>query len=108
MTDIIWVALIGSLLGPLATLIVGHLLNVKIKHVAVDAKASRTQVQNSHETNLRDDLDEKFGTVLETVTEARDHAKEAAREAARANNRLDRQGAEIGGLKKRLDRHIDG
>lgn len=68
----------------------------------------RHQVQNSHSTNLRDDLDEKFDQVLTTVTEARDHAAEAAREAARANNRLDRQGAEIGGLKRRLDRHIDG
>lgn len=68
----------------------------------------RHQVQNSHSSNLRDDLDEKFSALQETAIAARDFASEAAREAKRANNRLDRQGAEIGGLKKRLDDHIDG
>lgn len=68
----------------------------------------RHQVQNSHTVNLRDDLDEKFATLQATVNETRDHARSAAHDASRANARLDRQGSEIGELKKRLDGHIDG
>lgn len=65
----------GGVLGILATL-VGKINNVgrRVRQVGKDATIAREQTQNSHETNLRDDLDTKheethkvLGIVLDQI-----------------------------------------
>lgn len=44
----------------------------KLRQIAADASASRAQVENSHRTNLRADIDE----VSRTVRDLRDHLRD--------------------------------
>lgn len=39
----------------------------KVTAAAVDAKAARAQVENSHTANFRDDHDEKHGEVMDAI-----------------------------------------
>lgn len=79
MTEPVIIALItvvgGGVLGILGTLVakLNH-VGKRVNQVGKDATIAREQTQNSHETNLRDDLDEKhqethrvLGIVLEQI-----------------------------------------
>lgn len=87
------VAVLVPLIGPPITVWVGFTLNRKVKVVsghaseavaqatnaATDAKGARDQVQNSHTTNFRDDLDSlrremssSFGSLRKDVGSTRD------------------------------------
>lgn len=73
MSDPVSVAVIAALQS-VVLLIVGALLNGKIKRVGKDAKAARVQVENGHTTNLREEGDErheqnagKLDTILEEI-----------------------------------------
>lgn len=67
-------AALQYLVSPAILLVLGWILNRKINTVRDDTSATRYQVQNSHETNLREDLDairEDIGHVHGEVREAR-------------------------------------
>lgn len=80
------VAIVTSTLGPAVLLGLGARLNKKVNHLRADAKATRTQVENSHTTNLRDDQDDKHAEVMRTI--------ETVIEMQRA------QGRDIGGMRE--------
>lgn len=61
------VAVITGIVGPLLVVIVGAKLNRKVNHLRDDTKATRSQVENSHSTNLRDDQDDKHNELVELV-----------------------------------------
>ncbi|MFD6636776.1 hypothetical protein ACFWDN_13275 [Micromonospora chalcea] len=65
--------------------------NNKLNEVKADTQAARSQVQNSHATNLRDDLD-KVINGLDRVIDGQERHDEALRQ----------QGQEIGGLRRDL------
>jgi hypothetical protein len=57
MSEAVIIALITAVTGLLTTLL------VKISKVGKDAAVARDQTANSHDINLRDDMDEKHGVV---------------------------------------------
>lgn len=82
------VALITAVVGPAAIAILGAKLNRKVNHLRADAKATREQVENTHETNLRDDNDDKHAELVALVNAVIDTQKS--------------QGVEIGGIRSEL------
>ena len=74
------VALIGAAVTIVVTLL--ELFRRKLNTVEEHAKESRAQVQNSHKTNLRDDIDNLHDDVRQILTA------------------LERHGGEISGLRK--------
>lgn len=58
MSDVITVAIIQGFVG-VVLLLLGAKLNGKINSVRDDAKATRHQVENNHDTNLREEADER-------------------------------------------------
>lgn len=56
-SESVWLAIIQWTLSPLLLLIVGAILNRKIKE-------TKQEITNSHPMHLRDDLDGKFQLVL--------------------------------------------
>ena len=69
MSDEVIIVLIGTI-GTIITAGLGLIVN-DLKKVKKDAAISRSQTQNSHKSNLRDDLDGKHDAVLEKL-EAQD------------------------------------
>jgi len=67
MSDQVILALIGTI-GGIITAGLGLIVN-DLKKVKKDAAISRSQTQNSHKANLRDDLDGKHDAVLEKLEE---------------------------------------
>lgn len=57
MTEQVWTVLIQFVLGPIAVLVVGWILNREIKK-------TKQEITNSHPQHLRDDLDAKFALVF--------------------------------------------
>lgn len=57
MTEQVWTVLIQFVVGPVAVLIVGWILNREIKK-------TKQEITNSHPQHLRDDLDAKFALVF--------------------------------------------
>lgn len=82
----LFVAAIAALAGILIELIRRH------KMVAEDIAATREQVQNSHSTNLRDDIDQLHDTVrlvLSSTESLRAELAQERRERMAVSNRLD-------------------
>lgn len=65
-TDDVWIALISTL-GLIVVAVIGNglLANRSRQH----AKAAREQVENSHDTNLRDDIDTKHESNVKRLRE---------------------------------------
>lgn len=57
MTESVWVTLIQFLLSPIILLVLGSILNRRIKE-------TKQEITNSHPIHLRDDLDNKFKLVF--------------------------------------------
>lgn len=57
MSEQVWTVLIQFLVGPVAVLVVGAVLNREIKR-------TKQEITNSHPQHLRDDLDAKFQLVF--------------------------------------------
>lgn len=57
MSEQVWTVLIQFLVGPVAVLVVGAVLNREIKR-------TKQEITNSHPQHLRDDLDAKFSLVF--------------------------------------------
>ncbi|WP_329793893.1 hypothetical protein V1227_18980 [Lentzea sp. DG1S-22] len=111
MSDPVIVALITSGLGFLG--VVAGLLrktDKKLTAVKTDTAAARAQVQNSHSTNLRDDVD-KVIARLDAVLAGQARHDEALREHGQEISGLARdlshERAERLAVSERLDRHID-
>lgn len=51
-------AIITAVVGPLIMLIVGWFLNRKVNRVEAHTAETLNQVKNSHQTNLRNDIDD--------------------------------------------------
>lgn len=97
------VAIIGAV-SSVVTLIVGWLLNRHLKTSVEHASAAREQVQNSHTTNLRDDIDRVLAGIAALELGQRRHDKEF--EGIRqdmAHERSERQD-----VSRRVDDHIRG
>lgn len=75
----------------------------KLGAVAADAREARDQTANTHTTNLREDLDEKFAEVLTAVSEVKDVQREHGRDIGglRADHRQTR--TELGHLREVVD-----
>jgi hypothetical protein len=73
MSEQVIIALIGTI-GAVLTAALGLIVN-DLKKVKRDAAISRSQTQNSHKSNLRDDIDGKHDVVLEKL-EAQDKHNE--------------------------------
>jgi hypothetical protein len=57
MSEQVWTILIQFVIGPVAVLVVGWILNKEIKK-------TKQEITNSHPQHLRDDLDAKFALVF--------------------------------------------
>lgn len=57
MSEQVWTILIQFVIGPVAVLVVGWVLNKEIKK-------TKQEITNSHPQHLRDDLDAKFALVF--------------------------------------------
>lgn len=75
----------------------------KLGAVAADAREARDQTANTHDTNLREDLDEKFDQVLTAVTEVKTEQREQRRDIGglRADHRQTRD--DLGHLREVVD-----
>jgi len=116
MSDAVLVALISAF-AVISSALVGVLLqNVKlgrrIDKVHTKTEVVRDQVQNSHGTNLRDDLDriraeqrEGFRSIEERQDAAAETVIAVRKEAQQAATAVDQK---VVDLTRRLDRHIDG
>lgn len=62
---------VGAVVGVLIT-VVGTLLGILIDRGRRHAKAAREQVENSHETNLRDESDERHGENVSRLSTLED------------------------------------
>lgn len=100
--------LVVGLLGWLSTRATGRRLGERIDGVASTTerlsehtRQVRNQVQNSHSTNLRDDLDEKFESLNARV----DNVVRAQVETVRSVGAMRRKQDAMG---KRLDEHLLG
>lgn len=111
MSDPVLIALITSGLGFLGG-VVGLLKRQdrKLSEVKENTAEARKQVQNSHSTNLRDDLD-KVIAGLDRVLAGQARHDEALREHGQEISGLARdlshERAERLAVSERLDRHID-
>lgn len=65
MTEQVWTVLIQFVLGPIAVLVVGWILNREIKK-------TKQEITNSHPQHLRDDLDAKFALVFAKLDTSND------------------------------------
>lgn len=116
MSDAVLVALISTF-GLIAVALVGVLFQNRSQGRRLDKLHAKTevvrdQVQNSHGTNLRDDLDGIRGEMREGFRSIEDRQDLAAqtvvdvrKEAQQAAGQVDQK---VTDLTKRLDRHIDG
>lgn len=117
MTDPVVLAAVVTTVGVIVTALIGVLFqNVKlgrrIDKVHDKAEVVRDQVQNSHGTNLRDDLDriraeqrEGFRSIEERQDIAAETVIAVRKEAQQAATAVDQK---VVDLTRRLDRHIDG
>ena len=106
--------------GVIVAASIGAFVNLgrRIDKVHDKAEVVRNEVQNSHRTNLRDDLDALKATVVDGIQNLRDDVKAVQdrqdtaastvvavrKEAQTAANVVDRK---VSDLSQRLDRHID-
>lgn len=74
MSDEVILALIGTI-GSVITAALALIVN-DLKKVKKDAAISRNQTQNSHKSNLRDDIDDKHDAVLEKLVAQDGHNQE--------------------------------
>lgn len=58
MTDSVIVALIGAAALVVVAILTGR-QNLRLRRIETDAKATRTQVENGHATNMREESDER-------------------------------------------------
>lgn len=65
MSEQVWAVIIQFVLGPIAVLIVGWVLNREIKK-------TKQEITNSHPKHLRDDLDSKFDLVFAKLDSHKD------------------------------------
>ena len=68
MSEQVWTVLIQFVLGPVAVLVVGWILNKEIKK-------TKQEITNSHPQHLRDDLDAKFALVFAKLDTSANIAK---------------------------------
>lgn len=102
----ILVALITA--GFAAVAAVGVELLRRHRDTAADIAATREQVQNSHKTNLRDDIDnlhDDVREVLTQLTEARADLRVEREERLALSKRLNVEREERLALSKRFDSH---
>lgn len=115
MTETVIVALIGATQAILVALLVRQ--SSRMKGIERDARTTAAQTQNSHGTNLRDDLDEHrdiLGTILARLKDQggavigirKDlrHLREVDLEQQRATAEHQRATTEID---KKLDAHLE-
>jgi hypothetical protein len=75
MNDATLVALINGAFGILV-LFLGARINRKVNRIKADSSVTRDQVKNSHELNLRDDIDRLTGLVRQTLRDVFDLREE--------------------------------
>ena len=63
MTEAVWIVVISSIVGPVMVTYVNQRLGRQIKAQGLIQERIRHQVENSHKTNFRDDLDSFRGEV---------------------------------------------
>lgn len=85
MTESMWTVTIQFVLGPVAVLVVGWILNRKLKNTNERIEKTKKEITNSHPQHLRDDLDAKFKLVFA---------------------KLDTNASMIGSIDTKLDDHI--
>jgi hypothetical protein len=101
------VALVG-LVGTLGVALLGLIAEgVRRQHKALGevrehAAASREQVQNSHKTNLRDDMDRMHADVRQVLEVTRSHGYELGH----LRRDLQHERTERAALSERLDGHL--
>ncbi|WP_394615873.1 hypothetical protein JNUCC0626_40085 [Lentzea sp. JNUCC 0626] len=111
MSDPVMIALISSGFGFLG--IVAGLLkrqDKKLNEVKEHTAEARKQVQNTHTTNLRDDVDrviERLDAVLAGQTRHDEAFREHGQEITALRRDLSHERAERLAVAERLDRHID-
>lgn len=91
MSDAVTISIIGTVVGPAIILVIGWLLNRKVNHMRSDTAATKEQVQNSHKTNLRDDID-GMARDIRTVL----------RGQGRHENLIDTLTKDVGGLRDEM------
>jgi hypothetical protein len=107
-SDAVLVALIGSF-GLIGAALVGVLVELvrRVNKVHAKAEVVRDQVQNSHGTNLRDDLDALRATVIDGFASVEKRQDWAARTAVANRNEARTAAEAAAAVGRRLDEHID-
>lgn len=93
-TEPVWVALIQWVIGPVSLAligIVGARISKRLRSVEQSTNVVKNEVKNSHTTNLRNDLDQKFELVFLKLDEQ--------------GAKLDAHGAELRGMSRTLKDH---
>jgi hypothetical protein len=70
-TEAVWVVLISAVVGPSLVAVINVRLGKQIKAQGAVTERIRHQVENSHQTNFRDDLDSFRGEVRAGFTHMR-------------------------------------
>ena len=96
-------ALVLAVVTTVGTVLATRPVRRDLRQVKSDAKEARDQTANTHTTNLREDLDEKFAEVLTAVSEVKDEQREQRRDIGglRADHRQTRD--DLGHLREVVD-----
>lgn len=106
----VWVILLIALGGPAIGVLGGILGTVitqrrRLGRIEEHAAVAAEQTANTHDTNLRDDLDEKFQATERRVSKVDRRVDAVVRRQAKAEQRADERHNEV---MTRLDALIDG
>ena len=80
------VAIVSFVLGPLVTAVIAARTSHRVKALKADSVATRSQVENSHDTNMRAENDERHNELIKLVSTVIETQKT--------------QGRDIGGLRE--------
>lgn len=105
MTESIWVQLITTA-GVLGVAIVQGLMTRRLKAIGADAAEARNQTKNTHQTNLRDDLDEAITKATDAATKAGQAASSAARSVLRVEGYVRDVDISVRAVEHSLTRHV--
>lgn len=94
MTEGVWIAIIGCMQAVMLAILAR--LRSRAKVTSEDARIAREQTQNSHRTNLRDDLDQNHAEIMDAI-----------RGTQKDIGRLDTRDIERGRDVRRLDQKLD-
>lgn len=87
-----------SLIFPALLLLLGWFLNQRIKGVGRDAAATRDQVQNTHTTNLREDLD----LIRQDISQVHGEVRGAREDITGLHADDEQQRSDIRALRRRM------